>query len=126
VLERHQHAEIAGRRVDRADESDDRDGAKQRDIREGDAGCGHERRAAKQQVAQIVARRDETDGQGQERGAEQGGADDDADLAGAKADGGEIGGQEDDGEAVAESAQAPRHIEQRVVGGLYDGRREPT
>ena len=56
VLERHQHAEIAGRRIDRAEESDEQD---ERDVLEAgksEPGRDHQAGAGDQQRAQVVTR----------------------------------------------------------------------
>ena len=61
MLERHQHAEIAGRGIDRADEGDQRDQGELLDIAESEAGGRHQRRAEQQQRAQVVTGGDEAD-----------------------------------------------------------------
>ena len=60
VLERHMHADVAGRRIHRADEGDHGDENEMLEARDRDPGRDHQGRAGEQQRAQVVARRHET------------------------------------------------------------------
>ena len=114
MLERHQHADVAARRIDGADESDDGDPD---EILAGQAEAGrdHQGRAGEQQVAQLVARGEHADAEREKRRAEERRRRDDADFGGAEADRHQIGRQHDGGEAVAETAHAARHEQQQNV-----------
>ena len=120
VFERNQHAKIAARGVDGADERHEHDQDEVLDARKCKAGRRHQTRAKDQQRAQIMARRDPACDQRQQRGSQQRRSRDDADSDGVVAQRRHIGRQNDDGEAVAKAAQAPRDIkqrDQRVSGG---------
>ena len=113
---RDEDADVAGRRIDAAEEGDADEEADRRGLREDKPGRDHQRRAGDQQIAQIVTRRDEADGEREQRGAEQSGGGDEADLGRVEADRGQIGGQHDDSKSIAEAAQGARDIEQMNIG----------
>jgi hypothetical protein len=81
------------------------------------SGAGHETGADQEQGPQVVARRDRSDGQRQQRGAEQRGGGDDPNLHRVVADRGQIGRQDDDGKTIAKAAHPARGVEQRDAGG---------
>ena len=122
VLQRHQHAEVAGRRIDGADERHQRDQDDVLEVGESQPRQHHQQRAAEQERAQVVARRDHADGERQQRGAEQRSRRDDADLHRIVADRAQIGRQDDDGKAIAKAAQPARGVEQRDIGPPRDRR----
>jgi hypothetical protein len=66
LLERHQHADVAARWIDGADEGDDDDQQQIFDV-EHDAGRRHQHGAGYQQVAQFIARRDDANAERQQR-----------------------------------------------------------
>ena len=51
MFKRHQNAQVAGRRIDRSDERDDRNNGEYIYIRKCDAGAGHQDGAGEQQIA---------------------------------------------------------------------------
>ncbi len=116
VLERDQHAEVAGRRIDGSDEGDQRNDGEVLGQRKGRPGARHQDGAAQQQVAQVVARRNEADGERQQRRSEQRGGRDVADARRVEADRRQVGRQDDDREAVAEAAHGARRIKKTNVG----------
>jgi hypothetical protein len=65
MFERHQHAEIAARRIDGADEGDERDQHEMLDIRKGETRRHHQARTEDQERAQVVVRRDPANAQRQ-------------------------------------------------------------
>ena len=117
VLERHQHAEVAGRRIDRADERDERD--------EGDVLESSETRA---RCMPSGTRPPSSRVRRSWRGATTPTASVSSAVPSSDAvatmpicdrvvtDRGQIGRQDDDGEAVAEAAHAARGIEQQDIG----------
>src|ERR1017187_9195512 len=70
MLERHQHAKVAGRRIDRAGKSYNRDEREMIEIRKRKTGGGHQDRAAQKQITQVVPRCEEPDGEGNQRGSQ--------------------------------------------------------
>ena len=115
VLDRHQHAEIAGRRIHRTDERHQRDERKLLDVWERQSRACHKACAYQQQGPQIVARSDRSDNQSQQRRAEQRGRGDEPDLHGVVTDRSEISRQDDDGEAVAKAAHPARRVKHADV-----------
>ena len=105
LLERHQHADVAARRIDGADEGDGDDQQQIFDV-EHDAGRRHQHGAGNQQVAQLIARGDDTDAEREQRRAKQRGRRHDADLDRAETDRHQIGRQHDGGKTVAKTADA--------------------
>ena len=73
MLQRHEHADAAGRRIDRAGKGDDQQQRVIMHHREGDTRRDHQAGGGEQQLAVIVARAQKSDGNCQQRGAEQGG-----------------------------------------------------
>jgi hypothetical protein len=118
VFGRDHDADVAGRRIDGAEERDRDDETDGLEGGKRNARAGHEQRASDEQRAQIVTRRDEAHTERQNRGAEQRCRGDQADLRRAHSDRCQINRQHDDGEAVAEAAQAARQIERQQVRRL--------
>ncbi len=116
MLQRHQHAGIAGLRIDGADERDQKNERDVRDIGEDDPGRHHQGGAGEQHVAQIMPRRDEPDRERQQRRAEQRRGRDNPDVDRREPERRQIGRQDDDGKAVAEAAHPARGVEQQQVG----------
>ena len=79
--------------------------------RKGEPGRDHQAGAGDQQVAQVMARREEADRERQQRGAEQRRGRHQPDLERRIAERRQIGRQDDDREPVAETAHAARRIE---------------
>jgi hypothetical protein len=104
VLEGNQHAEVAGRRIDSSDESDEQNRHDRFDHREDKPRRGSQAGADEKQVSEIVAGRNEPDQQRQRGCSKQRGACDHSDLLRGKADRQEINRQDDDGKTIAESA----------------------
>jgi hypothetical protein len=113
VFERHQHAEIAARGVDGADERHKHDQNEMLHARKCKAGRRHQTCAKDQERAQVVTRRDPARYQCEQRRAEQRCGRDDADRDGVVSECRHVGRQNDDGETVPEAAQGARGIEQR-------------
>src|SRR5262249_36970791 len=112
VLERYENAEVAARRIDRADEANCGDKPAALDSRKSDSGKCHQGCAKQEQIAEIVSRRDKADGERQQRGAEKRNSRDEANFDGIEADPREVSGQQDDCESIAKATQAARGIEQ--------------
>jgi len=115
VFERHENADVARRRIGRAEESDDENERKIFRARKRRARSNHGKRADGEKLAQIETRREITDRERQKRRAEQRRRRDNPDLKRRKAQFGEVGRQDDDGETVTETARCSRGIEQREV-----------
>ena len=105
MFERNQHAEIAARRIDAADEGDQQDKGERLGRRKYQAGENHQAGAGEKQAAQFEPRCDEAGEQGEGGGPQQRGAGDDADRLRAEAHGLEVDRENDDGKTVAEAAQ---------------------
>jgi hypothetical protein len=115
VLERNEHADVAGGGVYGPDEGDQHDDGDVAGLRESDPGRDHQERPGKEKAAQRVAGAEESDREREHRRSEQGRRRHDADPDRIEPDGGQVGRQNDDGEAVAESADSPRRIEEGDV-----------
>ena len=116
VLERHQHAGVAGLRIDGADERHQQHEGDVLDLREHDPGRDHQRGAEHQHdcADHAAARRSRP----RASAATSRAAPRSRRMpisTGREADRREIGRQDDDGEAVAEAAHAARGIEQIAI-----------
>jgi hypothetical protein len=115
VLQRHDHAEIAGRGIQAADEDDDEDRRERMRMGDGKAGRRHHHSADQQQRAQIVARGEESHRQRRRGGAQQCRGGDHADLERIETELGQIRRQNDEGEAVPDAPRRPRRVEIKRV-----------
>ena len=113
VLDRYENADVAGRWIHRAEKGH---GDKKPDLFEGrerDTGCDHQDRAGDQQTAKIVARRNQSNAEGQDSGTEQSRRGNQSDLRGIEPDPGQIDRKHDGGKAIAKAAQCARAIEEQ-------------
>jgi hypothetical protein len=70
----------------------------------GYTGCDHQDRAGDQQTAKIVARRNQSNAEGQDSGTEQSRRGNQSDLRGIEPDPGQIDRKHDGGKAIAKAA----------------------
>ena len=123
MLEREEHAHVAGARVDRAEEGDDEQRPERRDAGEADPGCGHQQRRAEQQDAGRPAVTDGTHGQCRHGRTGERGRAEEADVELAEAERKQVGGQQHGDVAVGKGAQAASD-EERQNGGVDAGRKQ--
>jgi hypothetical protein len=110
LLERHMYADVSGRRVDGAEKSDHSNERHMLEARDRNPGRNHQQRAEQEQRAQLVARRQEPDRQGQCRRPEQRRRRHQSDLERVEPDLEQIGRQDDGGEAIAETSRRARCV----------------
>ena len=119
MLQWNEQADVAARRIDRAEECDDHDDGKRLEGGQRHARCRHQDRAEQQQIAQRIAPREHADRERRRRGAEQRRRRHDADFHRPVAERRQIDRQQDDRKTVAEAAQRACGIEQ-PDGGRCD------
>ena len=112
LFQRHQHADVAGRRIHRADEHDRKDQRNVSGIRQRQAGRRHDQCADQEEATQIVAGREQAHRQRHDRRSKQRNRGNNPDLKWAEADFGQVGRQNDDGESVAEAASRARRVQE--------------
>ena len=110
------HADVAGCRIDGADEGDQRDESKMLGARHRRSRRYHQSRACEKKRAQVVTRRQDSNGQCQGCRSEQRRGGNNSDLERAETKQSEIGRQNDGGETVAKSPRGTRGIEIENVG----------
>jgi len=80
LFQRDMHADVSGRRIDRADEGDERDEDEMRGGGEGYSGRDHQPGARQEKRAQITTRSNQSDCEREHGGAEQRSGSDNSDL----------------------------------------------
>ena len=108
VLQGHEHADTAGRGVDRSGERDDQQKRVIVDHGKGHARRDHQAGASQQKAAVIMLPPEETDTDRQQRGTEERRGRDDADLQGRKSEREQIDRQQHGHETIAHVAQGTR------------------
>ena len=105
MFQRHEDADAAGGRIDRAGKGDDQEQRVIVDDGKGDASGDHQAGSREQKLAVIVARADKADADSQEGGAKERSRGNNANLQRIEAEREQIDRQEDGYEAVAEITQ---------------------
>src|SRR5262249_11719472 len=116
VLDRYENADVAGRWIDSAEKSHRDEKPDLLEGREGDTGCNRQNRTGDQQTTKIVARRNKSNGERQDRGAEQSRCGNQSDLRGIESDLCQIDREHDGSKAIAKAAQCARAIEEQEAG----------
>jgi hypothetical protein len=111
VLERHEDAGAAARGIDRADERHEQQDRIVARGGIGDARRDHQRRGGQEKLADVVARTEYTDPQGEQRRAAESQRGDDTDVKGGETERGEIDRQHDGDEPVPEVAKPAREVD---------------
>jgi hypothetical protein len=124
LLQRLEHARIAGSRVHRADERDDEQRPERRRGRKSRAGRRHQRGCGDQQPPARMPVRDQTHPQREQRGADQRGRHDRADRQRTEADLDQVDRQQQRDESVGEGAHAAHRENPQRIGGS-PGRHQP-
>ena len=107
MLERNEHADAAGRGIDRAGERDHEEKGKIVDQSESNTGRDHETCRGEQEPPIIMTRADQPDTKGQQRGTEERHGRDHTDLDDRKAERRQVHRQQDGDEPVTEVTQCP-------------------